>query len=593
MRTLLRHLCLLIATAVLLTVSWSHAAEPGSPLERAAVRAVVLGAGADTVVAWPSVTMLKDPGRQFTVEEVRRRIDWFEVPTTPFENLGAQRNAVWLRIPIEVRPGDPGRWVLQIDYATLDRIDVHLLDDGAEPRHAVLGDNLPYAQRPLPSRSPAVALQFEPGRHYEMLLRIETTSSMVLPIRFFTPEAFLANESSAQMLQGLLTGLGLCLLIYSLAHWASLRDAMFIYYAITVGGSTVFFLTFFGLGPQHLWPEQAWLTANLAPLSVLVLQWATCRFCERALRLPDFASHLLKAVSWLILVVAVAFIADLIGYRMAQLIASLIGPTPLLVALPTAYRRARNGDKAGLYMLFGWGFFAASAFVAMGLLRGLLPVNLLTLHAFQFGSMFEMIMWMRVLGVRIDNIRQSAQRAQIERDTLRSLAHTDALTGLPNRRGLNESLQRLVAASSDSSLCAVYLLDLDGFKAINDRHGHDIGDELLVAVGARLRSVLRPGDVLARLGGDEFVVVAPNLGTEPQAERLGRSLVAVINAPFDLSGRHCTVGLTVGYSLSPRDGSEPTHLLREADAAMYAGKQAGRRSLRRAMARPRSAQAVT
>jgi diguanylate cyclase len=129
----------------------------------------------------------------------------------------------------------------------------------------------------------------------------------------------------------------------------------------------------------------------------------------------------------------------------------------------------------------------------------------------------------------------------------------------------------------------VFVLDLDGFKPVNDRHGHDVGDALLVAVGARLQAQLRAGDVVARLGGDEFVVLAPGLARAEDALVLGRKLVAALDTPLDAAGQRCEVGVTVGYALAPLDGVRAEELLKRADAGMYAAKQAGRRRVRRWM----------
>jgi diguanylate cyclase (GGDEF)-like protein len=228
--------------------------------------------------------------------------------------------------------------------------------------------------------------------------------------------------------------------------------------------------------------------------------------------------------------------------------------------------------------------YAIATLLMAGLLRGYVDSNFWTQHVFQFGSMFEMLMWMRLLGVRIDDLRASAQRAHLERDTLRALALTDALTGLPNRRGLTDSLGRLLPGATPEHMTAVYLLDLDGFKAVNDRLGHDAGDELLVGVARRLQSLVRDSDVVSRLGGDEFVVVAAGLHNDAQARALGQKLLDAFHQPFTAAGCEARVGLTVGYALAPLDGRDGQGLLKRADAAMYSGKQAGRQCLRRGAA---------
>ena len=160
----------------------------------------------------------------------------------------------------------------------------------------------------------------------------------------------------------------------------------------------------------------------------------------------------------------------------------------------------------------------------------------------------------------------------------------DALTGLPNRRGLNDALTRVLPHSTPERMAAVYLLDLDGFKPINDRLGHEAGDEVLAGVARRLESLLRASDVVARLGGDEFVVVASGLRGDGEATALGQKLLDAFAQPLQAAGQLCRVGLTIGYALAPLDGRDALGLLKRADAAMYAGKQAGRDCLRRGAA---------
>jgi diguanylate cyclase (GGDEF)-like protein len=195
--------------------------------------------------------------------------------------------------------------------------------------------------------------------------------------------------------------------------------------------------------------------------------------------------------------------------------------------------------------------------------------------------MVEMSAWMAVLSLRVQAIHRSADRDRLETETLRTLAQTDALTGLPNRRGLQQHLGALLPQARPQQLLALYLLDLDGFKPVNDRYGHDVGDALLVAVGQRLQAQLRASDVVARLGGDEFVVLAAGLPDEAAAHTLGQKMLGAFDEAFVIEGQPCRVGLTAGYALAPLDGHDADELIKRADAAMYAGKQAGRHRVQR------------
>ena len=152
----------------------------------------------------------------------------------------------------------------------------------------------------------------------------------------------------------------------------------------------------------------------------------------------------------------------------------------------------------------------------------------------------------------------------------------DPLTGLPNRALLEELLDRAVARGRRSQhTAAVLFADLDGFKSVNDRYGHQVGDQLLHAVASRLTTILRPGDTLARLGGDEFVVLCEDLTDPGDAELVADRLAAALQMPFDLHGQDVTVSASVGIAFSGPGQDMPAVLLRDADFAMYQAKRAG------------------
>ncbi|WP_039912732.1 sensor domain-containing protein [Cellvibrio mixtus] len=160
---------------------------------------------------------------------------------------------------------------------------------------------------------------------------------------------------------------------------------------------------------------------------------------------------------------------------------------------------------------------------------------------------------------------------------LEYIAHYDALTGLPNRVLLADRLKQAMARShrSGHSLAVLYL-DLDGFKAVNDQHGHDIGDQLLVNISHRLKEVLREGDTLARIGGDEFIVVMVDLEQPDDYEAVLLRLLNVAAEPVTLNQHLLRVSASIGATRYPQDPVDADQLLRHADQAMYIAKQAGK-----------------
>lgn len=165
---------------------------------------------------------------------------------------------------------------------------------------------------------------------------------------------------------------------------------------------------------------------------------------------------------------------------------------------------------------------------------------------------------------------------------LNELAVTDPLTRLANRRLLSEHLEKVIAGSVKHKVpAAVLLIDLDGFKLINDVHGHGVGDAVLVETAKRIQSITRSEDVASRLGGDEFVVVVNRLDSDKRlaaetAMRIAEKLIKLINSPIVFNGQTLHVGASIGIRLLGFEELDPKTALGEADVAMYRAKQAGK-----------------
>jgi diguanylate cyclase (GGDEF)-like protein len=156
-------------------------------------------------------------------------------------------------------------------------------------------------------------------------------------------------------------------------------------------------------------------------------------------------------------------------------------------------------------------------------------------------------------------------------------ANHDELTGLPNRRLLVENARRLLSvAKRRDRLAALMVLDLDGFKAVNDAFGHAAGDAMLRRVAVRLSMALREYDLIARTGGDEFVVLLPEVDDVDAARAVAEKLTAAAREEVTIGERLTQIGVSVGIAVFPVDGQDFDVLLRRADEAMYASKQAGK-----------------
>lgn len=180
---------------------------------------------------------------------------------------------------------------------------------------------------------------------------------------------------------------------------------------------------------------------------------------------------------------------------------------------------------------------------------------------------------MTMAGYKLNAMLVSTMRAEREHEFH---ARHDMLTGLSNRSGLSKALDKRLAREAEPRSLALIYLDLDGFKAVNDTHGHIAGDRLLQLVAERLRGMVRSSDLAARIGGDEFIVLSEQ--TEPaQLIGFGERLIREISLPYELDNRSSVmVGASVGIALAPEHGTDMPSLLSAADTALYQAKSKGK-----------------
>ena len=208
---------------------------------------------------------------------------------------------------------------------------------------------------------------------------------------------------------------------------------------------------------------------------------------------------------------------------------------------------------------FGWQFFSQSeGAIYLGYLAFLL----------------QAITGMAMIACLLEDEREASELATVE---MEHLAYHDALTGLPNRPLFMDRLIMSVAqATRSNQKLAVFFLDLDRFKDINDSLGHSMGDGLLKSVAERIRRCVREGDTVARFGGDEFTLLIPKIDHIEDAAKIAQKILETLKIPFSIADHELFVTTSVGISIYPIDGSDPETLVRNADTAMYRAKDQGR-----------------
>ena len=192
-------------------------------------------------------------------------------------------------------------------------------------------------------------------------------------------------------------------------------------------------------------------------------------------------------------------------------------------------------------------------------------------------------MGLALLGLYRETVRLIGAGIDAEQ-TIRQLSLRDPLTGLANRRFMHEHEKHLIAGAKRSGKqMAVLAIDLDDFKAVNDRFGHAAGDEVIVTSAERMKQLLRESDVIARFGGDEFVIVLGQVDDTEAAREVARRVVESLSQPISLAGGGTAqIGASVGIAMCCTDGETLDDLLKKADAALYAAKRDGKHTFREA-----------
>ena len=300
------------------------------------------------VDGWASARMLEEPGPALTATQVLAMPAAF-VPLGPAHgNLGPHAHAVWLRVALHVAADDAGAWWLDLGFTGVDRADLYLFEAGRLVQQTPVRTTLPFAAKHLPTRSQVIALNTRAGGHYEVLVRLESATALLVPLRFSRPAQYLLTESPQQAVQGLISGVWLCLLVYALVQWSVVRERVFLDFAVTSAAATIFFLAYFGYGQQHLWGANVWLNRHLWAPALLTMIGANAMFVHDALDLARVEPRLALTLRAVAVTAGVAVLAILLGVLDlggAAVAANVLGPMPPVLGTVAAVRSLRRGNR--------------------------------------------------------------------------------------------------------------------------------------------------------------------------------------------------------------------------------------------------------
>lgn len=498
------------------------------------------------------------------------------------------------------------RWLLVLEYALLDDVDLYVRHADGAIDHFQSGDQHPFAQRSVSYRHPNFWLQITPGRPLDLLLRVQTKSSMQVPLTLYTPTAFIELARDAQLGMGIYYGILLALLFYNLILFVTLRDRSHFLYSMHVLGFGLVLFCLNGFAFEYFWPNSTWLANAAVPLSMHYAMIAMHLFARDFLELPrraPFANRLLLTLAGLHTLMLVA--TPFLDYRVTVLIGTAFVFPGVSAVIGAAVAVARRGFRPALLFLLAWAMLLAGTLVYAMVSFGFVPKTFATEYGMQIGSAAEMIFLSFALAYRWAALR--AENERIAREANEQLEHRvaertealsnaleqlgeaharlrehslrDGLTGVFNRRHFDQSFSPLLSdCIIDVKPFSVLITDIDHFKRVNDDYGHLTGDDCLRCIASTLQHCAGEAAIVARFGGEEFVVLMPGadeLTARRTAETIRQRVAAQV---FALDGGR-DLHLTVSIGIATARGDTPITadaLLRRADDALYEAKRSGR-----------------
>ncbi len=508
------------------------------------------------------------------------------------------------------RNPDESRWLLVQEYPLSDRVDVYALYADGRTVHQAGGDHVPFGQRAVRYRHPNFNLALPYGEPVELLVRVQSESSMQVPLVLYTQNAFTEVARDAQLGIGVYYGILVALFVYNLVLWLSLRDASYFWYLFHISAFGLVLFTLNGFGFEYLWPNWPWLADRAVPLSICLALIAMMQFARTFLgQAQRFPRGNIVSLAFIGFFALLGLASIWLPYSISTPIASravLLGVLWIVIATIVVLRR---GYTPATLFLLAWATFLLGTAIFTLLAFGLLPKTFYTEYGVQIGSALEMLLLSVALGYRYAALRNENERIvsqakndlerQVEQRTgqlkraleqletahtrLREFSRHDGLTNLYNRTHFHEAFEQLLAQAHDRRHpISLLMIDLDYFKRINDRYGHMAGDDCLRWASQVMAETLRPhGALLARFGGEEFIAALPGLDLDAArsvAEEVRQRLRA---RPCRSGDSIIPLSASIGVHMADIDdraGIEP--VLQVADQALYEAKANGRDCVR-------------
>ena len=566
------------------------------------------------------IELLEDSSAQLTIADMADpAIQSRFKPANGRASVGQSLNPWWIKVTLQRTSDAPSQWWLEVSSVTQLDLRLYLPGQNGNWQERQSGELVSHKEgRDHELRHMLFKLPELNPQPLTFYLRSYDPAGNSFPMRAWQLDHLIQTAAEENLALGVVYGIIAALLLYNLFIFFSLRDSAYFWYVLTTAGALLMILSMSGHGFQYLWPNNPvpfWLDRITLPS---LWGFCACRFTQVLLQTRSHVrwAHHLLSLACVCYVLAVA-LEGLDQRATAAWIIALLSLTSIPAALGSALIRWRQGYFPALLYLCGYGLILGSISLALMRATGLVQPATWNAYVFPLSVAAESILFSFALAYRIQTLKQEKAQAlqQADREKTARLAQAqanaaelkhsveqrtaelaatnerllqreielqhaafhDPLTELPNRRFLVERCEAALAnARRHSEATALLLIDLDHFKPINDKYGHDAGDLMLQSIAQRLREHVRSGDAVARLGGGEFAVLICGEDAEQHARDIARRLLEELAKPVAYGADRLTVTISIGVALYPRHASNFTTLYKAADEMLYKVKSRGR-----------------
>lgn len=457
---------------------------------------------------------------------------------------------------------------IKIDNAWIDDIDVYFFESGKRKHHVRLGDNQVHSARREDTRMPSLSYRFTQPETL-VIFRFATQDPMTIPIYVGPPRAAKDKSTENAYFYGALYGALIILLLYNLVLYSYLREQRYLLYSLYLSSFLLFNFTYTGHGFWWVWSESVFLQQWLMPALMFFYLFSAVRFTIEFLNTQLYLPRLYRSRKYIYgALVGLAVIIVLVGNRSFAVMSQLVVLTSISVwMLCIGILAYRNGDTLAKFFLPAILCGTGGATVSSLATWGLIPYSKWAFRGIEIGMVLEMSLLSISLAFNYKQVQQARKNA--ERD-----ARLDPLTSLYNRRAFEDLVYPIWELGKRSNkFMSVMLIDIDWFKKVNDKYGHDMGDKVLQKVAEEIKGQVRGSDITFRWGGEEFLVFLPNTRVQ-YAKQIAENLRLHLFT-HDIN-KLLRVTVSIGVAGTTPGEHDINVLIKESDQALYLAKAKGR-----------------